>query len=506
MPDASTEKPDVIREQLGRNEGRARGDGVAAQPIPARGRRSPRRGKVLIAGMAVLILAAAGFFIIPWLRLTFTTVSTDDAYVNGHVTFVAPRVSGQISRVLVDDNNRVRKGDLLAEIDKEPFEIAVSQKKAAVDTANADLQAAIASARGTEAEAVSRRWKLQNAAENLENLVALLHDRVAALDKAKATLALAQADFGRAKQLLGTPAESRQEYDRYQEAFSTASAQVTQAMAAVYQVRASLGLPPQPASGEDLGQVPADLDQTFSSVLQAQADLIESAAQLGVVHRFDQSPKQMLDEFEKHGDIDRYFKQLTADAPAVKQAEAKLEVAKRDLAQAELDLRYCDIVTEIDGVVTRRNVNPGNYVQIGQNLMAVRSLSEVWVDANFKETQLGDLRIGQPVDLYPDMYGSRQVFKGRVSGFTEGTGSTLALLPAQNATGNFVKVVQRLPVRIDLEGYDPDKDTLFIGTSVVPYVYIDQTPTGPDAGKFLQAPTPRSPTTGSASRPSDAKK
>ena len=91
--------------------------------------------------------------------------------------------------------------------------------------------------------------------------------------------------------------------------------------------------------------------------------------------------------------------------------------------------------------------------------MAIRSLSEIWVDANFKETQLRDLRIGQPVDLYVDMYGDRHVFKGRVSGFTMGTGSTLALLPAENATGNFVKVVQRLPVRIDLEGYDPDKNT-----------------------------------------------
>src|SRR5262249_25125526 len=120
-----------------------------------------------------------------------------------------------------------------------------------------------------------------------------------------------------------------------------------------------------------------------------------------------------------------------------------------------LDLRYCDVVAEIDGVVTRRNVNPGNDVQVGQNLMAIRSLSEIWVDANFKETQLRDLRIGQPVELYVDMYGGRRVFNGRITGFTMGTGSTLALLPAQNATGNFVKVVQRLPVRIELQGYDP---------------------------------------------------
>jgi membrane fusion protein (multidrug efflux system) len=123
--------------------------------------------------------------------------------------------------------------------------------------------------------------------------------------------------------------------------------------------------------------------------------------------------------------------------------------------------------------------------------MAVRSLSEIWVDANFKETQLRDLRIGQPVDLDVDMYRGKHVFKGRISGFTEGTGSTLALLPPENATGNFIKVVQRLPVRVDLVDYDADQTPLFIGTSVVPYVYINDPPTGPDAGKFLQTFVPQ---------------
>ena len=238
--------------------------------------------------------------------------------------------------------------------------------------------------------------------------------------------------------------------------------------------------------------MPPDLDETFSSVLQAQAALIQSAAQLGVVHSFDQAPKAMLDQFYKLGDVDATFARYAASAPDVKQAEAKLEVARRDLAQAELDLRYCDILAEIDGVVTRRNVNPGNFVQVGQNLMAVRSLTEIWIDANFKETQLRDLRIGQPVDLQIDMYGGTHIFKGRVSGFTEGTGSTLALLPPQNATGNFIKVVQRLPVRIDLVDYNADTTPLFIGTSVVPTVYIDKPPTGPDAGKFLQTYVPQS--------------
>ena len=117
-------------------------------------------------------------------------------------------------------------------------------------------------------------------------------------------------------------------------------------------------------------------------------------------------------------------------------------------------------MAEIDGVVTRRNVNPGNNVQAGQSLMAVRSLTEIWIDANFKETQLADLRIGQRVRCEVDMYGSHREFEGRITGFTMGTGQTLSLLPPQNATGNFVKIVQRLPVRIELTDYQPEKAPL----------------------------------------------
>ena len=287
---------------------------------------------------------------------------------------------------------------------------------------------------------------------------------------------------------------------------SIARAGVVQALADANQIRVSLGLQTQPEDSAELDQVPPDLDQTFSSVLQAQADLIQSAAELGVVHSYNQSPKQMLEEFEKLGPVDRRFDRLAAEAPAVKQAEAKFEATKRDLALAELDLRYCDVVAEIDGVVTRRNVNPGNDVQAGQSLMAIRSLSEIWIDANFKETQLRDLRIGQAADLYVDMYGDKQVFSGRITGFTMGTGSTLALLPPQNATGNYIKIVQRLPVRIELEGYDPDKKPLFIGASVVPYVYLNKPLSGPNAGTFLQSFEQQPPATASAASPRGADK
>src|SRR5271165_4292627 len=467
--------------------------------------KSTGRRKILLGAAGVLVLAAAFWFGVPWIQTTLNTVSTDDAYVNGHVTFVAARVRGQVSRVLVDDNYRVRRGDLLVELDKEPFQIAVAVKKAAVDTATAELGVAKAKVRGIEAEAMSRRRALEHAIEDVDNQVALLRARVAGVDKSQAELVLAQLDFDRAAKLVVSSDIPRAEYDRRQAVLLADRADVTAALADVRQIRASLGLPLQPEKG-DLGQVPPDINQTFSSVLQAQAGLIQSAAQLGVIHSFEEGPSHMVEAFEKEGDVNSTFARLAADAPDVKQAEAKLDVAKRDLDQAELDLRYCDVLAEIDGVITRRNVNPGDNVQVGQGLMAIRSLDEIWVDANFKETELGDLRIGQPVDLYVDMYGGRHVFKGRISGFTEGTGSTLALLPAENATGNFIKVVQRLPVRIDLADYDPDKSPLFIGTSVTPYVYFNKPPTGPDAGKLLQTSSPEPQTGGSTKNPPGAKK
>jgi membrane fusion protein (multidrug efflux system) len=448
------------------------------------------RRRLLMGALAALLLAIAAVLAVPWVKQALNTVSTDDAYVNGHVTFVAARVPGQVSRVLVDDDNRVRKGDLLVELDREPYEAIVAVKRAAVDTAKADLAAAEASVRGIEARARSQRWKLQHAMEDVENQIKLLQAKIAALNKSKAALKLAEVEFERVSKLVATGlAASREQFDQREAALSVARADMTQALADIHQIRVSLGLPATPEKGGDLGEVPPDLDQTFSSVREAQAELIQTAAELGVSHTYNQTPKQMLEEFEKRGggNIDITFARLVPEAPAVKQAQAKLESAERDLDQAELNLRYCRIVAAIDGVITRRNVNPGNDVLAGQGLMAIRSVNEIWVDANFKETQLGDLRIGQAADLYVDMYGGRRVFPGRIAGFTMGTGSTLALLPPENATGNFVKVVQRLPVRIEIRDYDPDKEPLFIGLSVVPYVYLNKPATGPDAGKVLQA-------------------
>ena len=452
--------------------------------------KSVRRRRRWPIVLGILVGALVLFLGVPRLLRALNTVSTDDAYVNGYVTFVAPRVSGQVARVLVDDNNRVRIGDVLVELDPEPYQVQVAIKQAAVDTAQANLVLARASVRGLIGQARSQRFKLARAIEDVDNQIALIRARVATWEQSKATLVLAQAEFNRAERLLATKVVSAEEYDQRREALDVAKAQVTQALENVLQARVALGLPAKPPEGTSLAEAPADLDQTFSSVRQAQADLLQSAAQLGIVpSSYDLTPKQMLDEFYRRdpsGELDRIYATVIKSAPSLKQAETNVLQAQRDLDKAKLDLRYCTVVAEIDGVVTRRNVNPGNNVQVGQSLMAIRSLRDIWIDANFKETQLRNLRIGQRVELEADMYGGKRKFEGRISGFTFGTGSTLALLPAQNATGNFVKVVQRLPVRIDVMNYDPDKLPLFVGLSVTPTVDLKTAPSGPNAGKFLQ--------------------
>ena len=467
---------------------------------PVRG----HRGRSLAIGLGVLILIIAVG--IPMIRHALNTVSTDDAYVNSHVTFVAPRVAGQVMKVLVDDNNQVRKGDLIVQLDKEPFEVMVRMKQAAVDVAKADLLAAHDQVRATAAQVRGNRFKLQRSMEDVNNQIALLAANVATWESRKATLDRAKADLERQRPLVEKGIVTRQEFDRYQEEFRVGEASVRQALEQVHQVRVALGLPPEPPEGKPYTDVPADLEQNFSTVRQAVGDLLVSAAPLGIFPpSYDATPKQIVEAFLKRDpdrNLDRIYDDLIKNAVVVKQAETKLAQMERDLDQAKLNLRYCDVLAEIDGVVTRRNVNPGNNVQVGQSLMALRSLTEIWIDANFKETQLRNLRIGQRAELEVDMYGRRKKFEGRITGFTMGTGSTLALLPAQNATGNFIKVVQRLPVRIEPVNYDPNDEPLFVGLSVVPRVFIHEKPTGPDAGKFLQPYLPTTKPVGEGESPS----
>lgn len=446
--------------------------------------------KWLVAAGAVAALVVGGHFLIPWVETTLNTVSTDDAYVNGHVTWVAPRISGEVAQVLVDDNMRVKKGDLLVQLDKEPFQVQVALKRAAVAVAEANVASAESHARSLMAMANSQRWKLQTASQQVKNQVAILNARVSILRTREANLDRARADLKRGEDLVPTGGISKEEFDHRRQDVRVAEGALNQAREEVFQVRATLGLMPVPEKGKELTAVPADLEETFSDVRAAFSDLVQTMTQLGMpLAPAKATPSQAIAEFhrlDKDRDLDRILGELLPKVPSVVQARAMLTQARHDLEQAELNLRYCDVISQIDGVVTSRSVNPGNNVQAGQSLMAVRSVTEIWIDANFKETQLGDLRIGQRVRCEVDMYGSKKEFEGRITGFTMGTGQTLALLPPQNATGNFVKIVQRLPVRVELTDYDPDEAALFVGLSVTPYVYYKEPPTGPHAGDVLQ--------------------
>ncbi|MBA4062622.1 MAG: HlyD family secretion protein [Isosphaera sp.] len=454
---------------------------------------SPRprsRAWVVWAVLALAGVGAAAYLGWPLLARALDTVSTDDAYVTGHVTFVAPRVAGQVTRVYVDDNYRVKTGEKLLELDPEPYQKVVDIRQAAVDQAKADRVAAETKVASAIAQARAQKWKLELAGQLVDDQIAGIKAKAAAYRSQVAIREKADADLGRAKEGFDKGAISQEQLDQRREAVKVAQALATQALDEVYEARAALGLPQPGGTGPELTAVPADLNQTHASVRQALADLVQTLTDLGYpLADVRDTPRQFLDRLREYdaGETKVLLEKVLKTAPAVKQADARLAAAEADLAAANLNLSYCTVYAGIDGVVTRRNVNPGNNVQTGQQVMAVRSLTEIWVEANFKETSLDYLAIGHPVDLEVDMYGSKKRFRGRISGFTYGTGQTLALLPPQNATGNFVKVTQRLPVRIHLEGYDPNgENPLFAGLSVVPYVRYKDAPTGPDAGKRLQ--------------------
>ena len=237
----------------------------AASPAPHQS--SPNR-RVIFGVVAIVLIAVAAYFIVPYIILAFTTTSTDDAYVNSHVTYVAPRVSGQVVDVLTDDNHRVARGQVLVRLDKEPYQIIVDAKRAALEYARANLNVAEDDFRGLIGKARASRFKLQHTIEDVDNQIALLRSNVA-------KLARADADYKRALNLQKTPGViSEEETDQRKEAYRVALEQV-------YQTRVSLGLPQQPEHGDDLSEVPPDLDQTFSTVREAVAELQQNAAALG---------------------------------------------------------------------------------------------------------------------------------------------------------------------------------------------------------------------------------
>jgi len=439
----------------------------------------------LIAIGVIGLLAVGVWYALPFLRDALETVSTDDAFVAGHITNVGPRVEGLVTAVFVDQNDRVEPGTLLMKLDPEPFEIAVGQAEATLQIAQARLVDARAQTKAQLAQARGNFYRRKNAQELLRRQVASLNAQVASLRARESSLHLAEVDQKRVANLVRTGSATQSELDQRNNTLDVAREQVKEAWAAIQETRAALGLAPNTSNPLDL---PKDLEQQQSTIQTSVSEIASALAQVGIplsAHDIEQG-----DVYEKLLGMDRSqgikeaMGALVEKAPAVLVAKGSIAQAERQLEDARRRLGYTEIRSEIAGYIEDRSVHPGNRVEPGQTLLSVRP-DYVWIDANFKETQIHEIRIGQPVDLYVDAY-PHHVFQGRIAGFRPGTGLASSILPPENATGNYVKVVQRLPVRIELTQPNPKDTPLFAGLSVVPHVRIKDRPTGPNAGKRLR--------------------
>ena len=417
-----------------------------------------------------------------------TTISTDDAFVSSHITYVSPRIEDVVTEVLVDQDDRVEPGDLLVRLDREPFELAVAQSAAALEEARAEARRSAGRESAVRSSLIARArgayYSSKNAQENLRRQVATLRAQVAALKARESSRWLAEVDQKRIDNLVKRGSATQSELDQRNNTLKVAIEQEKEAWAAIQETRAVLGLPP---NDQDPLEIPKDLEDQQSTVQSAVSQIASSLAEIGIP--FD--PKDAVqarafnDFLRPQGDksAGEGLEKVIDQAPAVKVASASVERAARQLDDAKLRLSWTEVRSEVAGYVQDRQVHPGNRVEPGQTLLSIRP-TYVWIAANYKETQIDDIRIGMRVDVYVDAYPHR-VFQGRVAGFRPGTGLSESLLPPENATGNYVKVTQRLPVRIELTEPNPDDTPLFDGLSVVPHVRYKERATGPGAGRRL---------------------
>ena len=381
--------------------------------------------------IVLLILIAAAFGYHLWSRARLTT---DDAYVDGHIFTIMPRISGYINQVYVKDNQKVKKGEPLVALDRAEYEVALAEARAGLAEAEATLTSLEL---GVPLEVNQTGYRVQGAQAQLEGLRKTLErmkkegDAAAQeLKRAKAQHELALLELQRIKGLRKTRVVSQSSLDTAEIGAQSSEAQVGAARAkleAVKKQRASLesemkGLESKvslAATGEDLAQI---------KVRQVEAQ------------------------------------------------KAKVTLEKAKVRQAELDLSYTTIVSPTDGFVTRKRVEPGLMVSKGQPLIAVVPLDSeaLWVTANYKETQLTRVKPGQEVTIRVDTYPGVDI-RGRVDSIMAGTGSVFSLFPPENATGNFVKVVQRIPVKITFKPQENSRlPSLRIGMSVVPTIFINK--------------------------------
>ncbi|HEY1985497.1 MAG TPA: HlyD family secretion protein [Terracidiphilus sp.] len=386
--------------------------------------RSRRRG-IIIVVIAIIVVAAVAF----WWHSTFSE-DTDDAQVNGHLIQVSARISGQVQKVYVDENQLVKKGDPIVDLDPRDYQVAVENAKAALASAEANAAAANVNVPLTT---INTGSNLTSATSDVSGAHAAVmqaqqqqqaaHARVV---QAQANNVKAQADLERYKPLVEKDVISKQQFDAAVAAAAAAAASVQDAMAS------------------------------------------EQAAAEGVrVSRDREAQSQALLKYAQTGP-----QQVAAQNAKAKQALAQVQQAQAQLDQANLNLSYTKIIAPEAGIITRKSVEINQNVSSGQNLLTLVSLENIWITANFKETQLRHMSAGQEVEIEVDATG--KTYHGKVTQIGGATGSVLSLFPPENATGNYVKVVQRVPVRIDfdnLQNEDPNH-TLRPGLSVEPKVRV----------------------------------
>jgi membrane fusion protein (multidrug efflux system) len=373
--------------------------------------RQTLRRVIVVVVVVILALVAVGI----WWRSTYSE-STDDAQINGHLIQVSARVAGQVAKVYVDENQVVKAGDVIAELDPSDYKVAVENAEAALASAEANAAAANVNVPIT---AINTGSNLSSADSNVTGSHAAVEQAQQQLETAKANNTKAQADLERYRPLVVKDVISKQQFD----------AAVAAADAARHSEQAA----------RDGVKVAREREA------QAQAGL-----------KFAQTAPQ----------------QVAAQSARARQAQAQVEQAQAQLDQAQLNLSYTKIVAPTAGIITRKSVEINQNVAPGQNLTMLVSLEGLWVTANFKETQLQHMVAGQAVEIEVDSTG--KTYQGKVTQIGGATGSVLSLFPPENATGNYVKVVQRVPVRIDfnnLAGEDPNHE-LRPGLSVEPKVKV----------------------------------
>ncbi len=424
-----------------------------------------------IAAIIAAVLVVVGLVVgIPYYLHARAWESTDDAFIEGHIVQIGPKVSGQVAEVYVTDNQAVKAGDLLVEIDPRDYQ-------ARLDSAAANLNAAIARekaattnvelTRTTSDASVSQASSgVEMAQSGVETARAMLGAVRSKQVQAEAQVRAAEADAAQAQadvtvaQAEATRAET--ELGRIQTLAQSNSAspqELTNSTAASRSASAKLEAARKKALAAEaqVAQARAAQQSAAEDLNQAQAQLVESQAKVGQAKAVLESARSAP-------------QQVSISQSQAQQAVASVAQARAAFQQAELNLAYTKIVAPESGRVTRKNVEPGAYVQVGQALMAIVP-DNVWVVANFKETQLTRMQPGQPAEVHVDAYPGETI-KGHVDSIQRGTGARFSLLPPENATGNYVKVVQRVPVKIVFDEKPSPNHPLGPGMSVVPDVKV----------------------------------